>query len=108
LKEAFRLRVLGNRELRKVFEPERDELTGKRRRLNVEGLHYLYSSPDFIGVLKPRRMLWLWHVARMGRREVHTGFWWVNLRKRKHLGYLGLNERIILKCIFKKLDEGVD
>jgi len=31
-------------------------------------------------------MRWAWHVARMGwRGEVHTGFWWGNLRERDHL-----------------------
>jgi hypothetical protein len=74
LKEACRLRI-SNGELRKIFGPERDELTGKSRRLHVEELHDLYSSPNFIGVVKSRRMIWLGHVARRGRREVHTGFW---------------------------------
>jgi hypothetical protein len=63
LREAYRLRVFGNRELRKIFEPERDELTGKRR-LCVEELYDLYSSADFIGVIKSR-MRWLGHVERM-------------------------------------------
>jgi len=48
--------VFDNRELKKILGPERDELTGKRRRLRVEELYDLYSSPDFIGVNKSRRM----------------------------------------------------
>jgi hypothetical protein len=33
-----------------------------------------------------------------GRRgEVHTGFWWENLRERAHLEDPGLDERIILR-----------
>jgi len=35
-----------------------------------------------------------------------TGFWWGNLRERNHLEDLGVDGKIILKCIFKKL-EGV-
>jgi hypothetical protein len=31
--------------------------------------------------IKSRRMRWAGHVARMGRAEVYTGFWWGNLRK---------------------------
>jgi hypothetical protein len=31
-----------------------------------------------------------------GSGEVHTGFWWGNLRLRDHLGDPGLDERIIL------------
>jgi len=56
LREAYRLGVFDNRELKKILGPERDELTGKRRRLRVEELYDLYSSPDFIGVNKSRRM----------------------------------------------------
>jgi hypothetical protein len=29
-------------------------------------------------------------------------FWWVNLREGIHFENLGVDERIILKCIFKK------
>ena len=42
----------------------------------------------------------------MGRREVHTGFWWGNLRERDHLGDTGLDGRIILSWIFRKWDGG--
>ena len=52
LREAYRLRVFDNRERKKIFGPERDELTGKRRRLRVEELYDLYCSLDFIGVNK--------------------------------------------------------
>jgi hypothetical protein len=37
-----------------------------------------------------------------GRKEVHTGLWWLNLRERDHFENLGLDWRIILKWIFKK------
>jgi len=33
-----------------------------------------------------------------GRGEVHAGFWWGNLKGRDHLGDLGIDWRIILKC----------
>jgi hypothetical protein len=35
----------------------------------------------------------------MGRREVHTGFRWGNLRERGHLEDPGIDWRIILKWI---------
>jgi hypothetical protein len=38
--------------------------------------------------------------------EVHTGFWWGNLRARDHLEEIGVDGSIILKWIFKKYDEG--
>jgi hypothetical protein len=34
---------------------------------------------------------------------VHTGFWWGDLREGDHLGDPGIDRRIILKLIFKKL-----
>jgi len=39
-----------------------------------------------------------------GRREMHTGFWWGNLKERYHLEDLGIDRRIILKWILNKLD----
>ena len=36
--------------------------------------------------------------------EVHTGFWWGNLRERDHLEDPGIDGRIILRCVFSKWD----
>jgi hypothetical protein len=36
--------------------------------------------------------------------EVHTGFWWGDLKRRDHLEHIGVDGRIILKWIFKKWD----
>jgi hypothetical protein len=35
------------------------------------------------------------------RGEVHTWFWWANLRERDHLADPGVDVRIVLKWIFK-------
>jgi hypothetical protein len=90
--------------LRRVFGPKRDEVTGEWRRLHNEKLYGMYSSPNIITVIKSRRMRWAGHVARMGREEVHTGFWWGNPREGDHLENPGVDGRIILKWIFKKWD----
>jgi hypothetical protein len=47
-------------------------------------------------------MRWVGHVANIGERRVHAGFWSGNLRERDQLEDLGGGERIILKWIFKK------
>jgi len=40
------------------------------------------------------------------RREAYTGFWWGNLRERDQLGDPGVDGRIILGWIFRKLQCG--
>jgi hypothetical protein len=39
-----------------------------------------------------------------GRGEVYTGFWRGDLRERDHLENPGVDERIILRLIFRKWD----
>jgi hypothetical protein len=69
-KGEHRLRVFENRVLRRIFGPKRDEVTGGWRKL-----HNLYVSPSIIRMIRPRRR-WAGHVARMGRRGMHIGYWW--------------------------------
>jgi hypothetical protein len=74
----------------------------------IRKMNDLYSSPNIIRVIKSRRMRWAGHVAYMGKREVHTRFWWGALREGDHLGDPGVDGRIILKWIFKKWDGRMD
>jgi hypothetical protein len=39
-----------------IFGAKRDEITGEWRKLHNEELHDLYSSPNTVQVIKPRRM----------------------------------------------------
>jgi len=54
-REERRLRVSENRVLR-IFVPKWDEVTGEWRKLHIEELNDLYSSPNIFRVSKSRRM----------------------------------------------------
>jgi hypothetical protein len=69
MKEKLRLRVFEKWVLRRIFEPERDEVTGEWRKLHNAELNDLYSSPNIVRVIKSRRMRWAWHLRRMGERR---------------------------------------
>ena len=47
---------LGNRMLRRIFGPKRDEVTGDWRRLHNEELNDLYYSPNIIRATQFRRI----------------------------------------------------
>jgi hypothetical protein len=72
LREERRLRVFGNRVLKGVFGPKRDEVTRERRKLHNEVLNDLYYSPNIV--------LLVWETG-----EVCTRFRWGNLRERDRL-----------------------
>ena len=57
---------------------------------------------DFLCVF----MLLSGHVARTGRGEAYTVFWWGSLRERDHLEDPGIDRRIIIRWIFRKWDVG--
>jgi hypothetical protein len=81
--------------LRRIFRPKRDEVTGEWRKLHIEDLHNLYSSPDIIRQIKSRRMRWAGHVARMGEeRKLYRAFWWESPKERDHSEDQGVGGRM--------------
>ena len=83
--------------LRRIFGSKKNEITKEWRKLHNEELNDLYSSPNIARIIKSRRMRWLGHVARMGKGEAWTGFWWGNLRVSDHLGDPDIDGTIILR-----------
>jgi hypothetical protein len=69
LREERRLREFANRVLRRIFGPERDEITGEWRRVHIAGVNDLHSSPNIVRVIKAKIMKWLGHVAAVRKRR---------------------------------------
>jgi hypothetical protein len=65
LREEHRLRIFENRLLRRIFGPKREE-DGSCIKLHNDEVHSLYSSPNFVRLIKSRKMRWAGHVARKG------------------------------------------
>jgi hypothetical protein len=81
LREEHRMRMFEDRMLRRIFKPKRDEVTGGWRKLRNDELHNLYSSERIIRIIKSRRVRLTGHVAGLGRREKHVGYWWESQNK---------------------------
>ena len=99
-----------NRVLRRIFGSKRDEVTGEWRKLHNEEPNDLYSSPNIVRVIKSRRMRWAEHVALIGGSTDAYRVLEGNLKERDHLEDPGVDGRIILRWIFRKLygEHGLD
>jgi hypothetical protein len=96
--------VFKSRVLRRIFRPKRDEVRVEWRKVHNEELRDLFCSASIVQVIKWRRIRWVGHTARVGeRRGVYKGFVG-NVRERDHLGDPGVDGRIILIWIFRKLN----
>jgi len=84
------LRVLQNRELKKIFGPKRVEITWGWKKLDNEELHDLHSSLS-------RVVRWARHVAHTVENRNTSGFLWENLKEGDSLEELGIDGLKILK-----------
>jgi hypothetical protein len=100
--------VFENRVLRRIFGPEKDEVTGEWRKLHSEELHNLNSSPNIIRQIKLRRMKWEGHVARMGEEIRVYKVWWETPKERDHSEVRGVDGRMRSEWILGPLAGGVE
>jgi hypothetical protein len=63
--------VFENRVLRKIFRLKGNEVTEECRKLHNEELHYIYSSPRIIRIIKSRTIIWAGHVAGMKKMNAY-------------------------------------
>jgi hypothetical protein len=93
LREGHRPRVFKNRMLRKIFWPKRDAVAGDRimtKFVNCTPRQILLGCSNHKELDR--------HIWETG--EVHTGFWWGNVKERNHVEDLGVDGRLIAKLIF--------
>ena len=68
-----------SRELRKIFGPKQETVTGDWRRLHNEELHVFHLLPVIVRMSKSMRMRWVGHAACMGE-DKYIVFRLVNLK----------------------------
>jgi hypothetical protein len=93
--------VFENRVLRRIFGPKMDEVMGEWRKLHNEELRDLYSLPNIMRIFKSRKR-WAGHVALMGRRGMHIGYWWESQRERDRYEDQDVGGWIILGWILER------
>jgi hypothetical protein len=101
LREELRLRVFHNRVLRRIFRPNRNEVTREWRKLHNEELNDLYFSSIIFRLINSRRMRLAGYLPRIGQRggvyRVLVG----KLEGKRPLGNPVVDGKIILRCIFR-------
>jgi hypothetical protein len=76
------MRVFENKVLRRISGMKRNEVMERWGKVHHEDLCDLYASPSIIIMIKWRRMRWAGHVAQIGRRRMHVGYWSESQRER--------------------------
>jgi hypothetical protein len=86
-------------------EEKTNEITGSGENYIMRSLMISTAHRMLLGD-KMRRMRWTGQVARMGRGEANTGFWWGNLRERDRLEDPEVDGGITLNWTFSKWNVG--
>jgi hypothetical protein len=94
--------VLGNRLLRRIFEPNREKMVGDWRRLHNEELRNLYASPNIVKETKSRRMRWAGHVAGIGEMRSAYNILVGKSEGRNHLAKQGIDRSLVLEWTLGK------
>jgi muramidase (phage lysozyme) len=76
--------VFESRVLRRIFGPNRDQVTGWRK-LHNEQLHNLYSSPSIIKSDQVKKEEMCGACSTKGGRGMLIGYWWESQKERDHL-----------------------
>ena len=99
---GIQAKEFGNRILRRIFGPKRDE-NGEWRRLPSEELHSLYCSSNIIRVITSRRLRWAGNVARIEEGRSAFKILTVKPTAKKSLESPGIDVRTTLEWILKKI-----
>jgi hypothetical protein len=87
LNKEHRLREFENRELKRIFGPQKDEVAGGWRKLHNDELHNLCCFPNISIMIKSTRMRWAGYVARIGAKmnayRKYVGGWIMDLKERE-------------------------
>jgi hypothetical protein len=89
--------------MRVIFENRSDEVTGECRKLNYEELEDLVPLTQYTSGDKFENGMGGKYRFRGGG-GVYSGFRWGNPSERRHLGYPGVDGRIILRWFFRTWD----
>jgi hypothetical protein len=108
LREEQRLMVFEKRVPREIFGAKRDNVIWDWKRPHNKELYDLCSPPNFIWVMKSRRMRWVGHVASMQERSGAYSVLVGRPKERHNLEDTCRNGKMTLKWILIKWDGGMD
>jgi hypothetical protein len=107
LRKEHRLREFENRMLRRTFRRKRVEILGEWRKMHIEELRNLYSSPNIIRMIKSRTRLAGYVACFREKRNAYEVFLWKNQKERNYKEGQNIDGNIILNWILDKYDGAV-